>query len=227
MTGASAGGPREAARRTEGEEVIPVVREEIAVGKRAVQSGKVRVYSRLVEEPVRESVQLREEHARVERRPVDRKATAADLDAQERTIEVTETQERPVIEKTARVVEEVTIGKEVRQREETVQDTLRHTEVEVQNDGASGRSQRRAYEDYADDFRSDFTTRYGAQGGAYEEYEPAYRFGHSLRDDERYAGRSWDEVEIEAQRDWSTRYPDSPWQRFKDAVRHAWERVTD
>ncbi len=65
------------------------------------------------------------------------------------------------------------------------------------------------------------------RGGRYEEYEPAYRFGHSLRSDQRYAGRSWAEVESEAQRDWSTRYPDSPWQRFKDAVRHAWERVTD
>ncbi len=86
MLGSSATTEQRAARGTEGEEVIPVVREEIAVGKKSVQAGKVRVYSHLVEEPVRESVQLREEHARVERRPVDRKATAADLDAaQERT----------------------------------------------------------------------------------------------------------------------------------------------
>jgi len=228
VTGTSEPTRQRGARSTEGEEVIPVVREEIAVGKRAVQAGKVRVYAHMVEEPVRESVTLREEHAHIERRPVDREATAADLDAaQERTIEVTETEERPVIEKTARVVEEVTIGKEVRHREETIEDTLRHTQVEVQNADASGTSGSRAYDDYADDFRTDFTTRYEAQGGRYEDYEPAYRFGHSLRGDRRYAGRSWTEVEGEAQRDWSTRYPDSPWQRFKDAVRHAWERVTD
>jgi uncharacterized protein (TIGR02271 family) len=207
--------------------VIPVVREKIAVGKRTVPGGRVRVYSQLVEEPVSESVQLREEQAHVDRRSVDRPATPADLDAsRDRTIEVTESSERPVVEKTARVVEEVAIGKKTRQREETIQDKVRRTEVKVENDGS--RPQRgRAYDDYAEDFRNDFTSRYASQGGRYEEYEPAYRFGHLLRSDERYAGRSWDEVEMEAQRDWESRYPNSPWQRFKDAARHAWERVTD
>jgi hypothetical protein len=58
---------------------FPVVREDLAVGKREVQTGGVRVYSRATATPVSETVNLREEHAAIERRPVDRPATSADL----------------------------------------------------------------------------------------------------------------------------------------------------
>jgi stress response protein YsnF len=57
---------------------FPVVREELAVGKREVSTGGVRVYSRVTETAVSESVNLREEHATIERRAVDRPATSAD-----------------------------------------------------------------------------------------------------------------------------------------------------
>lgn len=40
--------------------------------------------------------------------------------------------EEPVVAKTARIVEEVRVGKEVREREETIEDTLRRKDVEVQ-----------------------------------------------------------------------------------------------
>ena len=75
-----------------GEQVVPVVREELRVGKQAVRRGGVRVYTHTEERPVEETVTLREERAHVERRPVDREVSAADLDtSRERTIEVTET----------------------------------------------------------------------------------------------------------------------------------------
>lgn len=115
-----------------GETTIPVVEEQLVVGKRAVQAGGVRVVSHVVETPVTETVKLREEHARVERRPVDRAATEADFRAPEDIIEVLETSEQAVVEKTARVVEEVVIGKEASQRTEKVTDTVRKTEVEVE-----------------------------------------------------------------------------------------------
>jgi uncharacterized protein (TIGR02271 family) len=51
----------------EGEVKVPVVEEELQVGKRQVQRGGVRVYSRLTETPVEETVQLREEHVKVDR----------------------------------------------------------------------------------------------------------------------------------------------------------------
>ncbi len=76
LAGATAG-----SRSSTDDEVIPVVREELEVGKRTVAVGGVRVYARTVERPVNESVTLREEHAHVERRPVDRPASEADLAA--------------------------------------------------------------------------------------------------------------------------------------------------
>jgi len=98
--------------------------------KREVSTGGVRVYSRLTETRVSESVNLREEHASIDRRPVDRPATAADL--KEGFVEVRETAEEPVIAKTARVIEEVVVGKESTTRTETVNDTVRGTNVEVE-----------------------------------------------------------------------------------------------
>ena len=208
------------AERTE--DVIPVVQEELAVGKRAVSTGGVRVYARTVETPVSESVQLRAERAEVERRPVDRPATAADLaDLKDRTIEVRETAEQAVVQKTARVVEEVRVGKTVEQRTEQIRDTVRSTEVEVEH--IPGSTTVGAFD--SDYYRNDYTTRFGSLGGRYEDYEPAYRYGHSLRSDPRYAGRSWDELEPDVRRDWEARNPGGVWERTKGAVRHAWERV--
>jgi stress response protein YsnF len=210
--------------RSEGEQVIPVVKEEVQVGKRTVKAGGVRVYARTVEDQVHESLELREERARVERRPVDRAASEADFNAlKDRTIEVEEMVERPVVQKTARVVEEVVVGKDVRQKTANVDETVRRTEVEVENLGGDQRS--RAYESFDKDFRSDFSTRFGSSGRQYEDYEPAYRFGHSLGSNPRYAGRDWDDVEADARTEWGRSNSGSTWEDMKAAVRHAWERV--
>ena len=117
---------------TTGEQVIPVVAEDLLVGKRQVERGGVRIYSRVVAEPVSESVSLHEERVVVDRRPVDRAATDADFTTGEGVIEVTATGEEAVVGKRSRVVEEVRVGKEASDRTEQVTDTVRHTEVDVQ-----------------------------------------------------------------------------------------------
>jgi uncharacterized protein (TIGR02271 family) len=111
---------------------IPVIEEELQVGKKEVETGGVRLRSRIVERPVEESIRLREEHVNIERTPVDRPATTADFNGLEGTIELTETAERPVVAKEARVVEQVSLDKEVTEREETISDTVRHTEVDAE-----------------------------------------------------------------------------------------------
>jgi uncharacterized protein (TIGR02271 family) len=115
------------------EEVIPIVEEKVRIGKRDVERGRVRVRSYIVERPVTEQVTLRQEHVDVERRAVDRPVTDADRLFEERTIEATEHSEEAVLAKEARVTEELVIRKEAGQRTETVQDTVRRTEVEVDN----------------------------------------------------------------------------------------------
>ena len=117
---------------TDGETSIPVVEESLVVGKREVDRGGVRVYSHVVEEPVSTDVKLRDEVVRVERRPVDREATAADFNPGERSFEVRASGEEAVVGKTARVVEEVLVGKEATSRTDTVRDTVRRTEVDVE-----------------------------------------------------------------------------------------------
>lgn len=206
--------------------VLPVVREDLEVGKREEDLGTVRVFSRTEMRPVEEQVQLREERAEIERRTVDRPATEADLKAFEdgKAIEINETSERPVVSKTARVVEEVVVGTQASTRTETISDQVRNTVVEVDKTGASTAADGMASPDY----RSHYQSNMSSLGGTYEDYAPAYQYGSTLRSDPRYANRSWDEVEADAQSDWTSRNPDgaSTWGKAKMAVKHGWESMT-
>lgn len=119
-------------------DTIKVVEENLQVGKREVETGGVRVRSRIVERPVEENLRLREERVTVQRNPVNRPATAADLDTfKEGQIEMRETAERAVVSKTANVIEEISIGKEVTEHDEVIRDTVRKTEVDVENLGSN------------------------------------------------------------------------------------------
>ena len=112
---------------------IQVVEERLRVGKREVAAGGIRVRSYVVERPVEESVTLHEERVSIERHPVDR-AVGVGVDAfTDRTIAVTATSEEAVVGKDVRVVEEIGLHKDVSDRTETVRDTVRHTEVEVED----------------------------------------------------------------------------------------------
>lgn len=119
---------------------LKMVEEELQVGKRKVEQGGVRVRRYITEQPIEEQVSLHSERAQIDRTPVDRPATEADLQAafQEKTIEIHETTEEPVVSKSARVVEEVRIGKTATDRTETVRDTVRSSKVEVEQLGSQG-----------------------------------------------------------------------------------------
>jgi len=164
----------------QGQQAIPVVEEQLQVGKRETQgAGSVRIHSRVVEQPVQEQVNLREERVHVERRPVDRPAAAADLNNafQEKTIEARETIERPVVQKEARVVEEVVVNKDVQQRTETVRDTVRRTEVDVEKIPAEfatelssdNRFKGRNWNEFENDAKSTFEQRYPGQWNTYRD----------------------------------------------------------
>lgn len=117
----------------EGDIAIPVIEEKLRVGKRAVQRGGVRIYNRVTERPVEETVTLREEHVNVERHAVNRAVSDADLNnLRDGVVEVTTMAEEAVVAKQARVVEEVVVNKETISHNETVSDTVRRTDVEVE-----------------------------------------------------------------------------------------------
>ncbi len=119
---------------TAGEVVVPVVEEELAVGKRQIQRGGVRVFQRVEERPVSETVTLHDETVSVERHAVNRAVVdPGTAFAQTADVVLTETHEVPVVTKDARVVEEVVVGKTETDRVETVRDTVRRTDVEVED----------------------------------------------------------------------------------------------
>lgn len=117
---------------------LAVAEERLQIGKRAVERGGVRVRSVVSERPVEEQVTLRDETVQVDRHAVDRPVTSADTNVfNEQTVEFSETDEEAVVAKDTRVVEEVVVNKEVGQRTETVRDTVRRSDVEVEEAGTT------------------------------------------------------------------------------------------
>ncbi len=219
-----AGSQREQSGASGDRRAIPVIEEELQVGKRVIRRGGVRVYSQVIEQPVEEEIALREEHVHVERRPVDRPVTAEDESSlREQSFEVTETAEEPVVSKRSRVKEEVVVGKDATERKEKVRDTVRHTEVKVEQ---MSEPQTATATNYSDDFRRDFQTNYAASGGDYSTMQPAYEYGYAMANDPRYKGKSWNDVESQLKTDYLRRSPNSTWDKTKGAVRYGWERVT-
>lgn len=135
----AASGPAQGAPAGKGAEqsaeAIPVAEEELHVGKRQVTKGRVRIRSYAVETPVEEDVALRKESVNVERRPAEHSARDGDDGLfRERTVSAEEVDEEAVVAKEARVKEEVVVRKDAHDETQEIRDTVRHTEVEVEDD---------------------------------------------------------------------------------------------
>jgi uncharacterized protein (TIGR02271 family) len=208
----------------EGEEVLPVIEEELQVGKRQVQRGGVRVHTSLEETPVEEQVTLHREKVNVERRPVDRPVSDADTAFKEQSFELTETDEEAVVSKQARVIEEVIVNKEVQEHTETVRDTVRRQDVHVHEQGDERAVNASGYDAYDADFRTHFQTSYANSGYTYEQYAPTYRYGYNLASSERTRGKDWNAIQADARRTWEERNPGT-WEEFKDSIRYAWDKA--
>lgn len=75
-----------------------------------------------------------------------------------------------------------------------------------------------------DYFRSHWEKTY--TGGTYQEYNPAYQYGESMAGTPAYQSKQWEHAEPELRTTWENTYPESTWDKFKDAVRAGWDRVT-
>lgn len=113
---------------SEREVVIPVVKEELGVGKRATER-RYRIKTYVIEHPVETRATVRDERVEIEHRPISR---SGDLRIpEEREIEVVERREEPFAEKRVTANEEIVVRKEVVERPETVRGTVRETKVDV------------------------------------------------------------------------------------------------
>jgi stress response protein YsnF len=185
---------------------IPVVKEELHIGKRAVERGGVRVTVRATETPITQDIRLHETHVDVERRPANRALTADEVATlRDRVLEVDELAEELVVEKQARVIEEVVIKKHASDRVETVRGAVRedHAVVEKLDAADLGR-----FYTHFDGERLD---------GNFEDYLPAYRYGAQLRA-AKFA--TWEDAEREGRARWESVNPGT-WARFQKAIRYA------
>ena len=132
--GAARAGPAARTGHDERAGTIELAEEKLKVGKRVVDKGRVRLRSYVVSEDVEADVDLRDEHVEVERRAVDRPAGAGEDVFRERSIEMEEHDEEAVVSKEARVTEEIDLKKTADVETRTVRDTVRHTEVEVDDE---------------------------------------------------------------------------------------------
>lgn len=116
----------------QGEQVLRLAEEQLDVGKRQVQAGTTRIRRFVTTRPIEAQVTLHEEHADVMRRAVADPEFLKEIDWADKTIEVTETAEEPVVTKKTRVAEEVVVRKEGSERVETVRDTVRRQQADVE-----------------------------------------------------------------------------------------------
>lgn len=215
----------------EDRESIQIVEEELKVGKREVGGGAVRVHSWVEEVPVSERVRLREEFVSVERRDADKVVTDPDDLFEEKTIVMKEVDEELVVEKEARVTGEVVVKKEAAETVETVKDSVRRTEVDIDrtandiDDNVETVSTARAVTTDFDAYRSDFKTHCSQTypNARFDDYEPAYRFGYRFA--ERYPDRDFADAEPELRTAYERDHGEGTWDRIKDAVRHAYYRA--
>jgi uncharacterized protein (TIGR02271 family) len=115
-----------------GEEVVRLAEEQVEIGKRQIMTGKSRIRRFVTEKPVQQQVTLHEERCEVARREVTDPKLSRDVDWKDRIIEVVETSEQPVVTKTAHIAEEVVIRRRGSDRVETVRDTVRRQQLEVE-----------------------------------------------------------------------------------------------
>jgi uncharacterized protein (TIGR02271 family) len=113
------------------EEIIPLAEENIEVNKRTIDRGTTRIRRYVVETPVEREVTLHGERVTVERRTPTTTVGSLPGQFEERAVEVHESDEVPLVEKTAHVAEEVVIRREPTERTEKVRETVRREEVEV------------------------------------------------------------------------------------------------
>ncbi len=121
-----------AATAATGEGSLKLAEERLSVGKRLVNRGGTRIRRFVVETPVEEQVRLRSEKVTLERHPGADGRPATEADFTDKTIEMTESAEEAVVAKQAFIREEVSLRKEAGERVETVRDTVRREDVEVE-----------------------------------------------------------------------------------------------
>jgi uncharacterized protein (TIGR02271 family) len=125
------GTPNDAALNDDADQRLTLSEEELAVGKRRVPAGEVRLTKSVETEHVSEDVPLMREEVVVERRPVPGGMRADDVEIGEDEITIPVAQEEIVAEKRAVVKEEIVARKREVEENRTVEADLRQEKVDI------------------------------------------------------------------------------------------------
>lgn len=235
------------ARDTETSRAIPVVEEQLGIGKREVQRGGVRIYSRVVETPLNENqIKATVRRTEVEVEQLGARSGLGD-DEYRRHWSSNFGSSGGRYEDYAPAY---SYGSEMARNEKYRGRKWDEVESDLRSDwdtrygktggGASAWEKMKAAVrhgwdrmtgDTDDDsrYRSHWDSNYSSLGGSYDDYAPAYRYGSDMAGSDKYRGRQWDDVESDLRSDYDTRYGasgGSAWEKTKDAVRHGWNKMT-
>jgi hypothetical protein len=73
--------------------------------------------------------------------------------------------------------------------------------------------------------RANYEQLYATSGRTYDEYRLIYRYGYEVATSPVYIDRDWAAIEPELRQAWEKQNPQTPWDRFSEAVRYAWEQT--
>jgi uncharacterized protein (TIGR02271 family) len=122
-------------RRAEGEARMTLSEEELAVGKREVETGEVELRKRVETEHVAEPVTTRHEEVTVERRPITDPMQAREARIEGDEIHVPLHEEEAVVQKRVVPREELVVRKQEVEETETVEADLRRERVDLEREG--------------------------------------------------------------------------------------------
>jgi len=131
-TGLPEGSPDTPGDTTAGQPTVTRAEEELRVGKREVDAGRVRLRKWVETTPVQEQVELRRETARVEREPINEVVSGAEIGDEQ--VEVALSAEEAVVEKQTVARERISVDTDVETTQETISDEVRRERVEVEGD---------------------------------------------------------------------------------------------
>lgn len=115
-----------------GDEVIRLAEEHMEVGKRQIETGRARVRRFITTEEVETPITLHQQHIEVIRRVISDPNALDGIDWEDRAIEIIETDEEPIVQKTAHITEEIVVRKAGSDRIEKVHGTIRRQQVQVE-----------------------------------------------------------------------------------------------
>jgi uncharacterized protein (TIGR02271 family) len=118
-----------------GNDVIQLREEELVANKQPVEAGQVEVRKTVEERQQDVPVNLKREEVTIERHAVDRPISGEIDNVEDEVVRMPVYEEQAQLDKQTRVTEEVVIGKEAVQSQETLSGTVRRENVEVTNTG--------------------------------------------------------------------------------------------